>query len=168
MEDGFEEWARTRTPSLLRAAYVLTSHQQAAEDLVQCALERVAISWRRIDDQPDAYARKVLYRLGIRRWRRRRAGEFLTAQPPDGSSPDEISALETRVVFQAALQRLTRSQRGVLMLRFYEDLSEAEAAAVLGCSVGAIKSQTHKALQALRKGSPEVAYLAGRKSHSDV
>jgi len=168
MEDGFEEWARTRTPSLLRAAYVLTSQQQSAEDLVQSALERVALSWRRIRDHPDAYARQVMYRLEVRRWRGRRVGEHLTAQPPEVDMSDEIGALENRVVFEAALRRLTRSQRCVLMLRFYEDLSEVEAAAVLGCSVGNVKSQTHKALQALRKDSPEVAYLAGRKSQSDV
>jgi RNA polymerase sigma-70 factor (sigma-E family) len=152
----------------LRAAYVLTGQQQCAEDLVQSALERVAMSWRRIESQPDAYARQVLYRLEIRRWRRRRVREDLTADPPEKGSRDEVSEIETRLVFAAALRRLTASQRCVLILRFYEDLTEAEAAGVLKCSVGTIKSQTHKALQALRKDSPEVAYLAGRKLHTDV
>jgi RNA polymerase sigma-70 factor (sigma-E family) len=168
VESGFEEWAHARTPSLLRAAYVLTGQQQSAEDLVQSALERVAMSWRRIEDHPDAYARQVMYRLEVRRWRRRRGGEYLMAYPPENRGGDEIGEVETRVVFQAALGRLTPSQRCVLMLRFYEDLSETDAAGVLKCSVGTIKSQTSKALQALRKDSPEVAYLAGRKLQTDV
>jgi DNA-directed RNA polymerase specialized sigma24 family protein len=86
MEDGFEEWARSRTPSLLRAAYVLTSQQESAEDLVQGALERVAIAWRRIRDHPDAYARQVMYRMEVRRWRLARVGEYLTAQPPENDT----------------------------------------------------------------------------------
>jgi RNA polymerase sigma-70 factor (sigma-E family) len=164
----FDDWARERTPSLLRAAYVLTGQQQAAEDLVQSALEKVAVSWRRIRENPDAYARQVLYRMQIRRWRRKDFREHLTHQPPERDGRDETGDIELRLVVESALQRLTWSQRCVLVLRFYEDLSETDAAAVLSCSVGTIKSQTHKALRALRQNAPELAELVGRKLPTDV
>src|SRR4051794_8726599 len=159
VQDGFEEWVRARSPVLLRAAFLLTGDQHAAEDLVQTALERVGAAWSRIDGHPDAYARRVMYRAHARWWARRGSRESAVEVVPDGHLPDHAGAAERRVMVQTALTRLTPSQRAVLVLRYFEDLSEAEAASVLGCSVGAVKSQSHKALAALRRAAPELVAL---------
>jgi RNA polymerase sigma-70 factor (sigma-E family) len=159
VDGGFEDWARARSPSLLRAAFLLTGHRQGSEDLVQMVLVKVALSWRRID-HPDAYARQVMYRFELRRWHRRGVSERLTSDLPEVADRDAISQVDLRMVMAAAMARLTRGQRAVLVLRFWEDLTEADTARVLGCSVGSVKSQTHKALRALRVSSPELARLA--------
>jgi RNA polymerase sigma-70 factor (sigma-E family) len=167
VDAGFEEWARARTPALLRRAYLLTGQQQSAEDLVQSTLERVATAWRRIDDA-DAYARQVMYRLQVSWWRRRRVRERLTDSPIDHGRADETAVVDIRLALADALRRLTSAQRCVLVLRFYEDLSEAETATALECSVGNVKSQTHKALAALRRAAPELAELVGRRLPADA
>ena len=162
---SFEEWARARTPALLRSAYLLAGTQHAAEDLVQSTLERVSIAWRSIDT-PDAYSRQVMFRLRAAGWRRRRVHELLVGSVPETAAPDAGS--DTKLVLARALDRLTLAQRRVLVLRFYEDLPEREVAAVLGCSVGTVKSQTHKALAALRRTAPELTDLVGKERPLDV
>lgn len=152
MHAEFEDWVRVTSPALLRAAFLLCGDRHSSEDLVQVTLERVGMAWRRIDDHPDAYARAVMYRSYARWWRRRGRRESVMAAPPVSAAEDHAGLVERRVVVQAALAQLTRSQRAVLVLRYYEDLSERDTAAVLGCSVGAVKSQRHKAL--LRYGTP--------------
>lgn len=164
----FELWARDATPRLLRAAYLLTGNQHTAEDLVQIALERTAMSWRRIATSPDSYARQTLYRSHVSTWRRKRIREVLHASPPEAADRDDSSTTDLRVTLQGALLRLSTGQRAVLVLRFYADLSEVDAAAVLGCSVGTVKSQTHKAMAALRRTSPELANLVGGRQPSDA
>jgi RNA polymerase sigma-70 factor (sigma-E family) len=161
VDTGFEEWARARTPALLRAAYLLAGGQQNAEDLTQGVLVKLAAAWWRVDD-PDAYARRVLHRLQVSRWRRRSLTEMLVDAIPERGRPDPTGDVDVRIVLADALRRLTVPQRSVLVLRYYEDLSEAETAVVLGCSVGTVKSQTHKALAALRRVAPELADLGGR------
>jgi RNA polymerase sigma-70 factor (sigma-E family) len=158
--DGqFEEWARARIPQLLRAAFLLTGDRQSAEDLTQAGLEKVALSWSRIDN-PDAYVRRVMYRLEIRRWRNRRR-ELSTSAVADAGH-DPIPGADVRIVMAGALRRLTRGQRAVLVLRFWEDLTEAQTAEALGCSIGTVKSQTFKALRALKDNAPELADLVER------
>ena len=162
--EGFEEFVRTRTPALLRAAYLLTGDQHAAEDLVQAALERTAVRWRKIDRSggADAYVRTVMYRLQVDRWRRRgRVAEDATATLPDRAGGDPYAGADLRLALRAALARLTPKQRAVLVLRFYEDLGEARTAEVLGCGAGTVKSQTSAALRRLRETSPELADLLG-------
>lgn len=167
MDAEFEEWARGRTPALLRAAYLLTGQQQNAEDLTQETLVRVAGAWRRIRGYPDAYARQVMYRLQVSRWRRRRVAETLAAAPERGRE-DQTAHVDLRLCLADALRRLTPAQRSVLVLRFVEDLSEAEAASVLECSIGTVKSQTHKALTALRRLAPELTDMVGGRRPTDV
>lgn len=167
MDADFEDWARSTTPRLLRAAFLLTGDQHAAEDLVQQALIRVVPAWRRVE-APDAYVRQVMYRLEVARWRRRRVREVVVELMPDLGDAAEASHIETQIVVHTALLRLTPSQRAVLVLRFFEDLSEAETAKVLGRSIGTVKSQTHKALAALRAGAPELAELVGRRLPADA
>lgn len=164
MDTGFEDFVRARTPALLRAAYLLTGEQHAAEDLVQAAFERTARRWSRVErtGSADAYVRKVMYRLQVDRWRRRgRISEQVTATVPDRPAPEPYAHADTRLALRTALARLTPRQRAVLVLRFYEDLGEARTAEVLGCSPGTVKSQTHLALRRLRESSPELAHLAG-------
>lgn len=159
-----EEFVRTRTPVLLRRAYLLTGDQHAAEDLVQTALERTAAKWRKLDKQgnADAYARTVLYRLQVDRWRRRaKIAEQVTDTPPESAGDDPYAAADTRLALRTALARLTPRQRAVLVLRFYDDLGEARTAEVLGVSPGTVKSQTHQALRRLRETAPELAHLVG-------
>lgn len=159
---SFEDWARGHAPVLLRTAYLLVADQHRAEDLVQQTLERVAPGWERIE-HPDAYARQVLYRLRAGDGRRRRVSEVLVSVPPEISVRSASGSVDTKLAVADALRRLTPSQRRVLVLRYYEDLSEREVAQILGCSVGTVKSQAHKALAALRRAAPGLSDLSAHE-----
>ena len=154
---SFEEYVQARTPALLRVAYLMTGNAHDAEDLVQAALEKAAPRWQHLTD-PEAYLRRVIYTKAVSRWRSRRARppETLTATPSD--RPAEADH-DTRLVVLSALRHLTPKQRAVLVLRFYEDRTEVEAAILLGVSIGTIKSQTRHALRRLRELAPELGEL---------
>lgn len=155
--EDFEAWVLARGGALARTAYLLTGDVHLAEDLVQDTLARVAQHWRRVShgDSPDAYARKVMHHLAIDRWRRRsvRPTEVAGSHPEIGSAGPDV---ERRLVLRDALLRLTPKQRAVLSLRFYEDLTEVQTAAVLGCSPNTVKSQTRTALDRLRTLAPDL------------
>jgi RNA polymerase sigma-70 factor (sigma-E family) len=153
----FTRWARARQQRLLRAALLLTPDQARAEDLVQDALTQVAMRWSRLrNGNPDAYARKVIYHGNVSWWRGRRR-EVLVEQPAE--IPVKVEPVERRLLVRRALGALTPRQRAVVVLRYFEDLTERDAAEVLGVSVGTVKSQTHLALRRLREAAPELAEL---------
>ena len=156
--EEFELWVHARGGALARSAYLLTGDAHLAEDLLQETLARVAQKWRKVGDSPDAYARRVMHNLAIDSWRRRRArpAEVLGAAPPELAGRGDATDVERRVVLRDALARLTPRQRAVLSLRFYEDLSEAETSAVLGCSVSTVKSTARDALARLRTVAPDL------------
>jgi RNA polymerase sigma-70 factor (sigma-E family) len=146
----FTEFASSRSGALIRLAYVLTGDQHAAEDLLQTALTRAAARWRRIHTAPEAYVRQIMYREQVSWWRRRaRHRETTMADPPDRLETPVISP-EARLDLQQALRALPAGKRAVLVLRYLEDLPEAQVADLLGCSVGTVRSQTHKAITQLR------------------
>jgi RNA polymerase sigma-70 factor (sigma-E family) len=161
--DEFDAYVRSRTPALLRSAYLLTGDQHLAEDLVQSALIRTHRAWRRVrDGNPDAYTRKVMYHLQVARWKRRRVPESLGEQVPEPRGPaDEAAGVVWRLTIREALDRLADRQRAVLVLRYFEDLTEAESAELLGVTVGTVKSQTAKALARLRQFAPHLVDGAG-------
>lgn len=152
--DGFEEYVVTRSPRLVHAAYLLTGDRGLAEDLVQTALARTWPHWDRIRaDNPDAYVHRVLVRLSQTWWRRRWRGEVPTDEIPEvtaGGSPEADGVIE-RIRLARALARLPRGQRQVLVLRFVEDLSVTEVAAILRVSTGTVKSQSARGLARLRE-----------------
>jgi RNA polymerase sigma-70 factor (sigma-E family) len=155
--EDFREFVVHRSPALSRIAYLLTGDHQLAEDLLQSALARVYPRWRHIrDGDPDAYVKRVMYNQNISWWRRRRIAERLEAHPRDrgGADPNETTAL--RLTLAAALRQLPRRQRAVLVLRFYEDLTEAQVAEILGCAVGTVKRHGHDGLRRLRAIAPEL------------
>lgn len=163
-EQSFTAWAAARQHALLRSAYLLTLDNGRAEDLVQEALVKVASRWGRLrDQQPEAYARQVIYRDNVSWWRRHRR-ERLTDAPPERSVTGTGQLAESRLMLRAALARLTEGQRAVLVMRYFDDLSEAETARLLGVAVGTVKSQTHAALRRLRECAPELALLLGEMS----
>lgn len=158
-EQGFTEWAAGCQRQLLRSAFLLTGDLQRAEDLVQEAMVKVALRWNRLHDgNPTAYARTVVARDNISWWRRRR--EVVVAEPTDVAAVS--SDPESALVVRRALARLTPSQRAVLVLRHFDDLSERDTAEALGVSVGTVKSQNAAALARLRGGAPELLDLIGR------
>jgi RNA polymerase sigma-70 factor (sigma-E family) len=156
----FDAFVRARTPALLRSAYLLTGDQHLAEDLVQTALGLTHRAWRNlhVTGNAEAYARKTMYHLQVTRWRRRRIVELFTGDVPDrpGGQADHAEQTALRLSLRSALSRLTAKQRAVVILRFFDDLTEAQAAETLGVSVGTIKSQTAKALERLRVLAPEL------------
>ncbi len=159
----FDAFVRARTPSLLRSAFLLTGDQHLAEDLVQNALIRTHRSWSRLHHagNAEAYTRKVMYHLQVAWWRRGRVAESLSGEVPESrrrrsGDGDHATYTAVRLTLQAALLKLTNSQRAVLVLRFFEDRSEAETAEILRVSVGTVKSQTAKALARLRAVAPEL------------
>lgn len=158
--DDFDAFVRARTPALLRSAYLLTGDQHLAEDLVQTALGLTHRAWRKLHatGNAEAYARKTMYHLQVSRWRRRRVVESFTGGLPDrpGAQTDHAEQTVLRLSLRSALSRLTAKQRAVIVLRFFDDLTEAQAAEALGVSVGTIKSQTAKALERLRVLAPEL------------
>ncbi|RJS47078.1 SigE family RNA polymerase sigma factor [Nocardioides cavernaquae] len=150
-EPDFEEYVAARMPALLRTAYLLTGHHQDAEDLVQMALIKVVPRWRRIADRPDPYVRKVLVHEHVSRWRNRRWREVHTDRVPETAEP--APGHDDRLSLQAGLAALAPRQRAVIVLRYYEDLTERETAEALGISVGTVKSQARDALARLRVGA---------------
>jgi RNA polymerase sigma-70 factor (sigma-E family) len=145
----FGEFAAARSGALIGLAYVLTADQHAAEDLLQTALTRAAGRWGRIHD-PEAYVRQIMYREQISSWRRRaRRRETTMADPPDRAIMADTGA-EARLIVREALRALPAGKRAVLVLRYLEDLPEAQVASILGCSVGTVRSQTSKAITQLR------------------
>jgi RNA polymerase sigma-70 factor (sigma-E family) len=162
--EGFERFVQARWGPLLRTAYLLTGDRQLAEDLLQEALSRMAERWPQLADSgsPEAYARRCLYNGAVDGWRRRaRRREVLGADlVMGGARPggrDVVGDIDSKVVLRRALEQLTARQRAVLVLRFYEDLTEVQTAEVLGCSVNTVKSQTRKALDRLRVVAPELS-----------
>lgn len=148
--EGFEEFVARASPRLLRTAYLLTRDPGHAEDLVQTALARAWRSWRRITGDPEPYVRRILVNTHATWWRRRWRGEAPTGELPERSGEPEQSAVDEREWLWQALGRLAPRQRAVLVLRYFEDLTEAQVAGLLGCSVGTVKSQSSKALATLR------------------
>jgi RNA polymerase sigma-70 factor (sigma-E family) len=160
--EGFREFVLARSGALTRTAVLLAGDRVAAEDLLQTALARTAERWpavRRGGD-PEAYIRRVLYNEFVSGWRRRRSRppEQLTAAPPERPhDTDEHDRTLARMALRRALGELSPGQRAVIVLRFYEDRTEAQTAELLGCSLGTVKSQTHRALAKLRLLAPELA-----------
>jgi RNA polymerase sigma-70 factor (sigma-E family) len=160
MDRGVElrEFVSARGAALSRAAYLLTGDHQAAEDLVQDTYVVLVRRWQKsgmVD--PEAYVRRILYSRFVDGWRRRRLVELPSAAPPDSTGGDEAGAATDRLALEAALKLLTPRQRAVVVLRFYEDLTEVQAADALGVTTSTVKSQTRVALQRLRELVPDVA-----------
>jgi len=146
--ENFEGFVVARSPSLLRTAYLLTQDSHLAEDLLQTSLAKAWGSWSRVETSPEAYVRRILVNTYSSWWRRKWNGEAPTDDLPE--QPQEQRALETMHDVRTALAGLPKRQRAVVVLRFFDDLSEAETARILQCSVGTVKSQTSKALAKLR------------------
>lgn len=160
MDDGeIADWVASAERQLLRTAYLLTGDLYRAEDLVQEALVKVALRWRRLrGGNPTGYARTILVRDNVSAWRRRR-------ETPVAELASEIAVSsdpEAEMVVRRALGRLTTAQRAVVVLRHFADLSERETADALGVSIGTVKSQNAAALARLRTGAPELRDLIGR------
>ena len=147
---AFEEFVVARTPTLTRSAYLLTRDWSTAQDLVQAALAKSWFAWSRIGGDPEVYVRKVMLNTYASWWKRRWRGERATETLPERGVGDRTGELHERDAMWRALGRLPRRQRAVLVLRYYEDRSEAEIAELLGCSAGTVKSQAARALAKLR------------------
>jgi RNA polymerase sigma-70 factor (sigma-E family) len=150
-EQAFAAYVVARRRALLRSAWLLTGDWHLAEDLVQTALAKAYLAWRRMD-APDAYVRRVLMTTYVTWWRRRWNGEQPTADLPD-TAVAHGDDYDVRHQVYDVLRTLPRRQRAVVVLRYFEDLTEAETAAALGCSVGTVKSQNARAMARLRASS---------------
>jgi RNA polymerase sigma-70 factor (sigma-E family) len=162
-ETEFRAWAAARQGAMFRTAFLLTGHRQDAEDLLQGALAKLAQRWTRIssDGSPDAYVRRILYHDLIS-WRRLARNRRERAHPDVGDfgvTADSASTSAVRLAVAQALARLTPRQRTVIVLRFYSDLPEAEVAKIMSCSIGTVRSQTHRTLARLRTMCPELSEI---------
>jgi RNA polymerase sigma-70 factor (sigma-E family) len=147
---GFDEFVALRGDALWRSAWLLTGDAHRAEDLVQTALGKCWPKWERVnaDGSFEAYVRRTMFTTYTAWWRRRWNGEIATESVPEltASQPNP----DARADLVVALATLPRGQRAVIVLRYFDDLTEQQTAEVLGCSVGTVKSQAARALKALR------------------
>ncbi|GIG63563.1 DNA-directed RNA polymerase sigma-70 factor [Longispora fulva] len=165
-EAEFRAFVAGRSLALWRQAYVMCGDRHLAEDLVQMTLAKVYSRWRRIRQRGavEAYTRKVLTRMCLGQLRSRgRRREDVSADPPDRGAAGGPQ-VEERMVLMDALRALAPRQRAVLVLRFWEDLSVEETAAVMGCAAGTVKSQSARGLVRLREvlGATEELLLVGK------
>jgi RNA polymerase sigma-70 factor (sigma-E family) len=151
-EQHFQAFVATEAKALLHVAYLLTGDRGHAEDLMQTALYKAYVHWWRVMryERPEAYVRKVMLNERRRIWRRRKPGESLTAEPPDRGTPDGTPAVDERDEMWTQLQKLPPRTRAVVVLRYWEDRSEAETASILDCSVGTVKKLASVGLSRLR------------------
>jgi RNA polymerase sigma-70 factor (sigma-E family) len=162
-EAAFRAFAWSRRPSLRRTAYLMCGDWHQADDLVQTALVKLYVAWRRVrsGDQPDAYVRRILTRCYLDERRRPWRRESPVATIDD--MPGESRATEDLMDLQTALARLPARQRATLVLRYWADASVAQTADALECSEGTVKSQTARAIAALRQQLAE-PYLVSEES----
>ena len=156
--EDFRSYVVGRSAALLRTAYLLTGNRADAEDLLQTALAKTYLAWDRIREREavDGYVRRVMVNTQTSWWRRRRVDEYATDELPErlsGGGDDFSDAMTLHDALWTALAGLPKRQRAMVVLRYYEDLSEAETAAVMGVSVGTVKSTTSRALTRLRDTS---------------
>jgi RNA polymerase sigma-70 factor (sigma-E family) len=161
---GFAEFVEARERALLRTAWLLTGDWALAEDLVQAALVRSWPRWERIRrrDNPEVYVRRVMVNTWST-WLRRRwqAEQPSSAVPERPESADLAAEVATRMAVRGALATLTARQRAVVVLRVFDDMSEAQVADVLGCSAGTVKSTLSRALASLRESLPVGDFVEG-------
>ncbi|MEU8217414.1 SigE family RNA polymerase sigma factor [Micromonospora taraxaci] len=171
LEEQFREFVAARSAALLRTAYLLTGDWATAEDLLQTALTKTYLAWKRLGgiEAVEPYARRVMVNTSTSWWRRRWHGERPTEVLPERAGVDEIEQQLDRDLLWRHLRQLPNRQRAVLVLRYYEDMSEAQTAAMLDISPGTVKSQTSRALATLRRRMgadaaqlPAAAGAAGR------
>lgn len=148
---AFAAFVEARLPHLLKLGRALAGDEQRGADLVQDALERTLLRWRRVDD-PEAFVRRAMVNRSVSVWRKVRRERPLTDRV-DAATPDRPFDHE----LLAAVRRLPPRQRAVIALRYYVDLTEAQTADVLGCSVGTVKSQANRAMAVLRAQLPTFA-----------
>jgi RNA polymerase sigma-70 factor (sigma-E family) len=154
IDERFAAFVRGHGERHLRLAVLLTGDWHAAEDLVQASLVKLHRAWPRLetDVDQDAYLRRIVVNTHRSWWRARWRREKPVAALPDGTyAPDLADTRATAILLRQALGRLPRQQRAVLVLRYFEDLPEAEIAAVVGCSPGSVKTHAHRGLRALRE-----------------
>ncbi|MEO3771450.1 SigE family RNA polymerase sigma factor [Micromonospora sp. B9E7] len=173
LEEQFREFVAARSAALLRTAYLLTGDWATAEDLLQTALTKTYLAWKRLGgiEAVEPYARRVMVNTSTSWWRRRWHGERPTEVLPERAGVDEIEQQLDRDLLWRHLRQLPNRQRAVLVLRYYEDMSEAQTAAMLDISPGTVKSQTSRALATLRRRMgadaaelPAAAGAAGRSA----
>jgi RNA polymerase sigma-70 factor (sigma-E family) len=178
LDEHFAAYVRDRGDHHLRAALLLTGDWHAAEDLVQASLVKLYRVWPRIDigrgagpgagTGPDAYLRRIMVNTHRSWWRARWRRETPAGTVPESPSGDDIADRQALgALVRQALAGLPRRQRTVLVLRYWEDLPEAEVAALLGCSAGAVKSHAHRGLRRLRELlGPELYRSAVNEMHT--
>ncbi|MGL5864050.1 MAG: SigE family RNA polymerase sigma factor [Phycicoccus sp.] len=152
---SFEEFVRARSTALFHTAYLLVGEHHHAEDVLQAALERAYRAWPRIRrlDRPEAYVRRIVVNLVLDRRRSAARAPAVVAEFDDDiavPARDRYALVDTRDALVDGLSQLPAAMRAVLVLRYWEELSEAETARMLGCSVGTVKSQSSRGLARLR------------------
>jgi RNA polymerase sigma-70 factor (sigma-E family) len=155
----FRDYVAGASPGLLRVAYLMTGNRADAEDLLQTALAKTYLAWSRIRDREslDGYVRRVMLNTRTSWWRRSRHLPSTTldetAPQPTAAARDDTADVDLHDALWTALGGLSQRQRAAVVLRYYEDLTEPETAALLGVSVGTVKSTVSRALRKLRDDS---------------
>ena len=153
----FEAYMHARQPSLLRTAFLLTGNRHSAEDLVQTSLAKLYLAWDKVNDRGsvDGYVRRIMVNENNSLWRRGwKKREHATETLPERPVVDEYDEGDSSALWEI-VQTLPRKQRAVVVLRYYEQRTEAEVAEILDISVGTVKSQASRALATLRSRTPQ-------------
>jgi RNA polymerase sigma-70 factor (sigma-E family) len=156
-EIEFGDFMAARWATLFRTAYLLTGDRHEAEDLLQTVLARTCVRWHTIRDKraAEGYVRRGLVREVQRTWRRR-SREVVTDEVPDAGHAGGLTSHADHLALWQEIRRLPPRMRATLVLRYFEDLTEAQTAQALGCSIGSVKSQTHHAVARLRAALPDL------------
>jgi RNA polymerase sigma-70 factor (sigma-E family) len=156
--DDLKAFLDARGDALLRTAVLLTPGREAGQDLLQEALERLLRKWPKVRGDPEGYLRRIMYHRAVDGWRSRARRPEVLGLPAEAAVADHASRLDLRLTLMAALERLTPRQRAAVVARYWEQLSEAETAAALGCSVSAVKAAAARGLRTLREAmTPDYA-----------
>jgi len=169
IDERFTAFVRSRGEHHLRMATLLTGNPDAAQDLVQASLLKLYRAWPRIDTsaEPDAYLRRIIVNTHRSWWRARWRQETPVPEVPEAAAGEDAAERHAvGALVRQALARLSRQQRAVLVLRYCEDLPEAEVASMLGCSAGAVKTHAHRGLRALRASLGDLDHFAVNENSS--